>query len=379
MSQPIKPPGPNVPTLKPDSILLTTDTTGGIWNFCLELTRDLQPHGIGVELATLGRPLTPAQKNSARAMENLTLHESSFRLEWMKDPWEDVDQAGRWLLDLEQKFQPGLIHLNSPAFGSLPWQAPVLLTAHSCLHSWHLAVHGGPPRFPGWETYRTRIGEGLLRADLVTAPTRSLLETLQNLYGPFNAAHPVPPCRSVREFHAEHREPFILAAGRLWDEGKNFRVLESAAPGFGWPIFVAGEERHPDGGSVHLDGVHHLGYLPEEELARWMGRASIFVHPALYEPFGLAPLEAALAGCCLVLGDLPTLREVWDGAALFVPPGDADSLGKGVRHLITHYRHRQRLRDLAHERALHFTPGRTTDGYLALYGTLLRKVALQAA
>ena len=40
-----------------------------------------------------------------------------------------------------------------------------------------------------------------------------------------------------------------------------------------------------------------------------------------YEPFGLAVLEAAQAGCALVLSDIPTFRELWDGAAMFVPPG----------------------------------------------------------
>jgi glycosyltransferase involved in cell wall biosynthesis len=366
----------NCPSMKPDSILMTAEATGEIWDFCLELTRDLQPHGVEVELATMGRALTPSQKNAARTLENLTLHESSFRLEWMKDPWDEVDQAGRWLLDLEQKLQPNLIHANSPSFAALPWDAPVLVTAHSCLHSWHLAVHGQTPPSPAWGIYRDRIGEGLRRAGLVTAPTQNMLDTLQRLHGPFQAAKPVPQGRSSAEFHAQHREPFILAAGPVWDEGKNFRILEAASRGLDWPVYLAGEERHPDGSTVHLDGVHPLGDLPERELAQWMGRASIFVHPALYEPFGQAPLEAALAGCCLLLGEIPTLREVWDGAALFVPPRETATLQKAMQHLIIHYRHRQRLRDLAHDRALQFTPERTTEGYLELYSNLLQDASL---
>ena len=34
-------------------------------------------------------------------------------------------------------------------------------------------------------------------------------------------------------------------------------------------------------------------------------------------------LEAASAGCPLILGDIPTFRELWDGAAVFVAPDDA--------------------------------------------------------
>ena len=51
-----------------------------------------------------------------------------------------------------------------------------------------------------------------------------------------------------------------------------------------------------------------------------MARTAVFVSPALYEPFGLAVLEAAQAGCALVLSDIPTFRELWDGVALFVAP-----------------------------------------------------------
>ena len=62
-----------------------------------------------------------------------------------------------------------------------------------------------------------------------------------------------------------------------------------------------------------------LGALDErrsERLAWRSGRSS--PRTALYEPFGLAVLEAAQAGCALVLSDIPTFRELWDGAALFV-------------------------------------------------------------
>ena len=64
-----------------------------------------------------------------------------------------------------------------------------------------------------------------------------------------------------------------------------------------------------------------LGRLSAGELADWYARAAIYALPARYEPFGLSALEAALSGCALVLGDIPSLREIWGDAALFVPPG----------------------------------------------------------
>src|SRR5947208_2460470 len=55
--------------------------------------------------------------------------------------------------------------------------------------------------------------------------------------------------------------------------------------------------------------------------------------PAKYEPFGLASLEAALSRCARVLGDIATLRELWDGAAVFVSPDDPQQLAAALRTL----------------------------------------------
>jgi glycosyltransferase involved in cell wall biosynthesis len=53
-----------------------------------------------------------------------------------------------------------------------------------------------------------------------------------------------------------------------------------------------------------------------------MASAAIFAAPSVYEPFGLAVLEAAQLGTPLVLADNATFRELWTGAAVFVDPHD---------------------------------------------------------
>ena len=106
-----------------------------------------------------------------------------------------------------------------------------------------------------------------------------------------------------------------------------------------------------------------------------MDRASVFAHPARYEPFGLAPLEAARAGCALVLGDIPSLRENWDAAALFVPPGDTQALTQALADLCANGSRREELAARAHERAQHFTPRRMAAGYREAY----RRARLRAA
>ena len=60
----------------------------------------------------MGALLTPGQRAAAHAISSLTLYESSFKLEWMSDPWEDIDRAEQWLLELEADVQPAIVHLT---------------------------------------------------------------------------------------------------------------------------------------------------------------------------------------------------------------------------------------------------------------------------
>jgi glycosyltransferase involved in cell wall biosynthesis len=102
----------------------------------------------------------------------------------------------------------------------------------------------------------------------------------------------------------------------------------------------------------------------------WMDRASIFAHPARYEPFGLAPLEAARAGCALVLGDIPSLREIWGDAATYVDPTDPDAVRAGIDALATDPPRRERLARAAMRRSAEFTSERMGRQYEALYRQL---------
>ena len=118
------------------------------------------------------------------------------------------------------------------------------------------------------------------------------------------------------------RERAVLTAGRLWDDGKDAPLLDRVAPRLSAPVRAAGPSAGPGGAEVRLRHVRLLGPLDEAGIADALAGATVFASPARYEPFGLAVLEAAQAGLALVLSDIPTFRELWDGAALFAPPGD---------------------------------------------------------
>src|SRR5207253_1364845 len=101
---------------------------------------------------------------------------------------------------------------------------------------------------------------------------------------------------------------FVFTASRLWDEGKNVTTLDAAAARLKVPFEAAGAQRGPNGAAVQLDHIRPLGELSAARLGALYGARPIFASAALYEPFGLSVLEAAHAGCALVVSDIPTHR-----------------------------------------------------------------------
>src|SRR5262245_47932582 len=130
-----------------------------------------------------------------------------------------------------------------------------------------------------------------------------MLDGLREAYGALDSSYVIENGADPGRFRPDAKQPFFLAAGRLWDPAKNLGLVADAAPRLPWPVFVAGElGPNPDVEAPPTKNLEWLGKLSQAELSKVMGRAAVFVHPALYEPFGLAPLEAALAGSALVLG-----------------------------------------------------------------------------
>ncbi|HEX2547601.1 MAG TPA: glycosyltransferase family 4 protein [Ramlibacter sp.] len=350
-------------------VLMTADTVGGVWTYAVELARELDAHGVQVALATMGAPVAEHQRAQLAGLAGVQLFESSYKLEWMQDCWQDVDAAGAWLLRLEREFQPDLVHLNQYAFGCLAFQAPTLVVAHSCVLSWWRAVHGEAAPSE-WDTYRQVVRQGLAGARLVVAPTRAMLDSLAENYGVRVSGRVLPNAARAEEFAPAPKDDCIFAAGRFWDAAKNLAALERVAPDLAWPVKVAGASQHPDGGHIVPVGVHCLGELPRDALARELAAAAIYALPARYEPFGLSVLEAGLSGCALVLGDIASLREIWGDAALYVPPDDHQALLATLQQLVAQPERRARLGAAALERARTFTPARQCEAYLASYARL---------
>jgi len=326
---------------------MTADAVGGVWTYARELAAALDAE---VTIATMG-PLPDERPPNVLV--------STFALEWQDDPWEDVDRAGAWLLELEEELEPDLVHLNGYAHGSLPWRAPVVVAAHSDVCSWWWAVHDGPPP-ERYDRYRAAVEAGLRAADVVVAPTRAVLCDLRRHYRLCREQAVVPNGSSFIPASAP-KEPLVAALGRFWDEAKNLAALERARHACPWPLVVAGD------GSP-------LGRLDGAGVRSLLARASVFAAPTRYEPFGLGILEAARSGCALVLGDVPSLREVWSDAALFAPPDDDDALAAALHLVATDEELRDELAERARRRAARYTVERMAAGYTAVYERALARV-----
>lgn len=354
----------------PNNIFMTADTLGGVWNYSLSLAGALGEDDIHIHLATMGKKLSKAQWKSASKIENLTIYESEFALEWMDNPWQDVDKASIWLLELVDEIQPDLIHLNNYAHGVLEWPAPVLIVNHSCVLSWWKAVLGNkaPERL---HEYEHRVKSGLQSADMVVSITQSMLENLQDLYGPLRNTEVIYNGCDAKEFKSGEKKNVIFSMGRLWDEAKNVACLQKIAPQLPWPVVVAGS----DNGKVRNNQPENFnlaGLMNQEQVKKQLAETSIYVMPARYEPFGLSILEAALSGCALVLGDIPTLRELWNDAALFADPEQPLEVRYEIEKLINNTNLRRQMARKAMERAKNYSIRKMKKSYLNLYARLLQ-------
>ncbi|MBV9999969.1 MAG: glycosyltransferase family 4 protein [Verrucomicrobia bacterium] len=359
----------------PRKVLMTADTVGGVWTYALGLCRGLAASGCEVTLVTFGAPAGEAQRAEVAEVAGITLVETRYKLEWMPDPWSDVDEAGRFLQGLARAEEPDVVHLNGYAHAALPWPAPAVVVAHSCVFTWWQAVHGCRPPRDEYAEYGRRVRAGLDAAGAVVAPTRAMLAALRDAYEWMGRGAVIPNGIESSGVTPGPKKPVIASAGRLWDAAKGISLLESVAPKLLWPLVVAGAGREADAGETRVGNLRLLGPLSLRRTRALFADASIYAAPVRYEPFGLSILEAAGAGCALVLSDLASLRENWDGAAEFVQPHDPAAWRDALNGLAGDEARRRRLASVAIQRAQQFSSSRMVTHYLELYGSLLKRSA----
>ena len=79
----------------------------------------------------------------------------------------------------------------------------------------------------------------------------------------------------------------------------------------------------------------HFVDRPDDETVRALYHlAAVVAHPALYEGFGIPPLEAMACGAPVVCSDTSSLPEVVGDAALTVDPLDTEALTEALSRVL---------------------------------------------
>jgi glycosyltransferase involved in cell wall biosynthesis len=346
-------------------LFMTTDAIGGVWNYCVALAGELVRSGMRVRLGVLGP--APSRDRLETANEaGASVARIDAPLDWLAGGTVELAAGRRAIAATARDWGADLVQVNQPAYAGGDYHAPVVTVAHSCVETWWRGTHGCPAPAE-WAWHREAVGAGLRAASVAVAPSRSFAERLQRTYGLCRAPLAVP--NGVAPGAAPSlKDAFVLASGRVWDPSKNFRVLDAAAPAIRWPVRIAGEPAAPDGSSVLLPRhLRCLGRLGPGAMAEQYARAPIYVSPSLYEPFGLGVLEAAQAGAALVLSDIDTFREQWDGAALFCDPRDPAGFAAAVNRLIDDSALRRRMAAAAPRRAARYPIASTAAAMREVY------------
>ena len=124
------------------------------------------------------------------------------------------------------------------------------------------------------------------------------------------------------------------------------------------------------------DRVHLLGRVPD--VAAWLRRADILVHPVRWEGFGLALLEAMLASLPVVASRVSSIPEiVVDGeTGLLVEPDDPAALRSAVARVLDDARdYGERGRERARTE---FSVARMTQRTLAVYEKALERTSARS-
>jgi glycosyltransferase involved in cell wall biosynthesis len=354
-------------------VLLTTDAVGGVWTHALELAAGLGDVGIETVLVSMGPRPGDVQRTQALGLPSVELIETDLPLDWLAPDRRASEANADALQTIARENGADLVHLHAPAVaGAGHWPVPLVTAVHSCVGTWWQAVDGGPlPPDLSWRTDLTR--EALAVTDAVVAPSRSFATAASSYYG-FAHITPVLNGRTPPQNLAQTDErQGVLVAGRLWDRGKDIETLDRAAAQSGILIAAAGPTTAPHGETCRVDALELLGELDPVALLRRMSETAVLVSAAVYEPFGLTVLEGAQAGAALVLTDIPTHRELWDGAALLVPPRRPELLAEALQRVTGDADLRRDLARRARERSRRYGAARMTNGMLTVYRRALAK------
>jgi glycosyltransferase involved in cell wall biosynthesis len=247
---------------------------------------------------------------------------------------------------------------------------------------------------PEWFTERLRARLALL-VPLSMRRARRIIAISENTKRDIVAQYHVDPekitvtylaprpafCRA--QDTAPARERFWLYVGNV-EPRKNIETVIRALAilrqeGVEVPLVIAGKPGYLYGSVLELIDalavgrlVDFRGYVPDAELLDLYAKCTALLHPALYEGFGLTPLEAMYQGTPVIASNASSVPEVAGDAALLIEPCDANAWASRMRDILDHPELRTDLATRGRRRAQAFSWERCASETVEVYADALR-------
>ncbi|MCR4555733.1 MAG: glycosyltransferase family 4 protein, partial [Alphaproteobacteria bacterium] len=174
----------------------------------------------------------------------------------------------------------------------------------------------------------------------------------------YSQGSPEKSAKILSKYNLKPQKYFIFCSS--WWKNKNHLNLMNAFNKFAQKnsdikLILVG--KHPDTfksrpiQKFSSDRVIITGFVPDEELGILLKNALAFIHPSVYEGFGMPIIEAMANGIPVACSNVASLPEVAGSAALFFDPFDTDSITQAMHRLAADPQLRKDLIQKGYEQA----------------------------
>lgn len=129
------------------------------------------------------------------------------------------------------------------------------------------------------------------------------------------------------------RRDFVLSAAR-WDDRKNLLMLCEALRGTGLPLVLVGGRPNDEYEQLVRSALPPdtlvIDPLGQDELASAYAAARVHALPSWFETPGLSSMEAAIAGCAVVVGNRGAEREYFGSGAYYCDPASVGDIRRAI-------------------------------------------------
>ena len=120
------------------------------------------------------------------------------------------------------------------------------------------------------------------------------------------------------------------------------------------------------------DSLKYLGYVQTSDLPMLYNGSVLLTLPALYEGFGLPPLEAMACGVPVVVSNISSLPEVVGEAGVLVDPNSIESIAEGILKVLSDKQLQLELGNRGIERAKLFSWQTTAEKTLKVLESIYK-------